>query len=252
MNSLIWLLQIHTLEILLTQARLPEALPVPFFPLHSLPLLRQLNGESTHLERRIHIFQSLLGLAGFQVHVICLLDTCSIWCHSFPEGRWLWIHPTGLFISLGVALQTAGTMFPNLSRATLPWRSWLKGSPRSSEGHVSCDANPTGLLQEGCSWQDQQLDNSGLGTCGRALAWAKGYKKIPSLNRKVHEPVQCSYGDHTGWYLNPIIGQASIFPAVGYPFLQGNKYVFTVVVGRRGKLSSTILIILEHPEVKRM
>lgn len=66
---------------------LRQGCPVPFFPLHSLPFLCQFNGESTHLERGLHIFQSLLSLAGFQVHVICLLDTCSICCPLLPWGQ---------------------------------------------------------------------------------------------------------------------------------------------------------------------
>lgn len=96
--------------------------PRYLFPLHSLPLQQQLNGESAHLGKGKPIFQSLCGLAGFQVRVICLLDarsSCQLpllpWVQMAPNLFPLW------FFSLRVALQTACTMFPNLSTASWPW-----------------------------------------------------------------------------------------------------------------------------------
>lgn len=96
--------------------------PRYLLPLHSLPLQQQLNGESAHLEKGKPIFQSLCSLAGFQVHVICLLDARSV-CQLplLPWGQMALNLSPLWFFSLRVALQTARTMFPNLSRASSPW-----------------------------------------------------------------------------------------------------------------------------------
>lgn len=61
-----------------SKAKMPEVLPVAVSPLHSLPPQQQLNGESAHPEKGMPIFQSVLGLAGFQLYVICLLDAYSV------------------------------------------------------------------------------------------------------------------------------------------------------------------------------
>lgn len=161
--------------------------PFPFA--HSLSSSSStVRAESAHLEKGKPISQSVLVLTGFQVHIICLLDACSLcqlllYC-SFPQGRWLWICPRCVCFFWRVAFQTAGTTFPNLSRASSPWRHWLKGSTHTPEGHVFCGTSPAGLLQEGSSWWDCRAGIAGWEAHYRALAWATGYATSPEPERE--------------------------------------------------------------------
>lgn len=56
------------------------------------------------------VFKSMLS--------VCEMLEASASSRSFPEGRWLWICPRCVCFSSRVSLQAAGTMFPNLSRAS--------------------------------------------------------------------------------------------------------------------------------------
>lgn len=117
--------------------------------------------------------------------------------HSFPKGRWLCTCPCWFvclfFFPVIEALQTAGTVFLNLSKASMPRRPWLKGNTILLK--VMCSVVPALQL---VTKRLLMVRAAGWEAHCRPLPRGMGCAPLQSLNKKVPEPLQYYPGAHTG------------------------------------------------------
>lgn len=88
-----------------------------------------------------------------------------------------------------MALQPAGTMFPNLSRLPSPGGYWLKeAATLLKSGHMFWTANSAGLLQRAPHGKTSKWKTEGQGPTAGLWLKLNVMRQFQSLNRKAPEP----------------------------------------------------------------